>query len=410
MNILILSSTVTQYNSVGKITTELAAYLENKGNHVRLLYLDSVPSENGKYIPVSSRLGMKIYYQVTFLSHYRYHFQPWVIKRIDKNIREFKPDIVQLIQPLMGYIDYAALFRLIGRHHIPCVYTMIDEYAYLGGCDNAYDCKVFYSGCDRCGGQNAAINREDYQGFWNQYACRSAARIKRTAYGYVEDICFAAPEWVVRRAQSSFLLRGRQFYEVDEYVNNASVYYPRALSGSDWERAGIDQNKIMILNVARYSNVRKGMKYFMELARRLESDERFLFVNIGYDGEPDGLPSNYKAIPFVKDQNELAKYYTMSDLYMITSLSDTMPNVCLEALSCGTPVCGFHITGIPYVAEEPLGVFVEAGDIDALARVVRGSGKKSGVVSERCRAYALKRYSPDVYGEKMTAIYKKMKK
>ena len=98
----------------------------------------------------------------------------------------------------------------------------------------------------------------------------------------------------------------------------------------------------------------------------------------------------------------------MSDLAMITSLSDTMPNTSLEALSCGTPVCGFSITGIPYVADEPLGVFVEPRNVNQLADVVRKTAKKTDILSHQCREYALKRYSPIVSGNKMIEIYKEM--
>lgn len=410
VKILIISSTITHHNSVGKITTELATYLENNGNDIRLIYLDSIPTENKDYIPASTQTNMKIYYQLTFRSNYQYSFQPVVVNKIRKYIREFKPDVIQLIQPILAYINNKALFKLIGKYKVPCVYTMIDEYAYLGGCDNAYECEEFYSGCNKCTGKNELINKEDYKGFWNKYACRKAAEIKQNAYGYVEDICFVAPEWVVRRAANSFLLKGKKTFIVDEYVNNSLIFYPRNLSNCSKELSEIDKKKIIILNVARYTNVRKGIKYFIELAKKMEEDNRFLFINIGYDGKTAPLPTNYKAIPFVKDQDELAKYYTISDLYMITSLSDTMPNVCLESLSCGTPVCGFNVTGIPYVAEEPLGTFVTAKDVNALMNVVLKTNKKDDILSKQCRDYALSRYSPNVYGKKMMEIYEKMKK
>ena len=131
-------------------------------------------------------------------------------------------------------------------------------------------------------------------------------------------------------------------------------------------------------------------------------------MNIGYDGPQDNLPSNYKAIPFVANQDELAEFYSLADLAMITSLSDTMPNTSLEALSCGSPVCGFNITGVPYVADEPLGIFVEPRNVDALFEVVKNTEKKTLDISRKCREYALRRYSPEVSGKRMLNIYKDM--
>ena len=85
-----------------------------------------------------------------------------------------------------------------------------------------------------------------------------------------------------------------------------------------------------------------------------------------------------------------------------------MPNSCLDALSCGIPVLGFDITGIPYVADEPLGVFVEPENTEELTEVILKTGKKSEEISSRCRAYALKRYSLDTYYDKQMEIYKEL--
>lgn len=84
-----------------------------------------------------------------------------------------------------------------------------------------------------------------------------------------------------------------------------------------------------------------------------------------------------------------------------------MPNTCLEALSCGTPVLGFDISGIPFVADEPLGHFVEAANVKQLKEFITGQAteRKTQETVMRCREYALRRYSPDTYYSKMKSIY-----
>ena len=95
----------------------------------------------------------------------------------------------------------------------------------------------------------------------------------------------------------------------------------------------------------------------------------------------------------------------MADLYLISSSSDTMPNACLEALSCGTPVCGFNISGIPYVAEEPLGFFIEPYNIEHLAEKIKNIKKKDYEISQKCRNYAVTRFSTEVFIKKMLSVY-----
>ena len=70
-----------------------------------------------------------------------------------------------------------------------------------------------------------------------------------------------------------------------------------------------------------------------------------------------------------------------------------MPNVCLEALACGTPIIGFNISGIPYVASEKYGTFIEPRNTRMLAEIMDKFPKKSESRKQECRAYAIQRYS-----------------
>jgi len=361
-------------------------------------------------IRIRPKIISSVIYRLTQISEYWFVSTPFTVKKIEKYIKEYKPDVIQLIQPLIRFIDNEGLFRTIGKLNVPCVYTMIDENAYLGNCDNAYNCEQFKITCEGCNGKNKAINSQvDKCWCWSKRGCRRVARNKRMGYECVKKIAFVAPKWVVERAQSSSLLRNKKFYIVDEYVNNIDVYYPRKKEDITlYEKYGIDREKVIIINIAKYTNPRKGVKYFLDLAKRLESNDKFQFVNVGYDGSIEKLPRNFVAVPFVSDQDKLAEFYSIADLAMITSFSDTMPNTSLEALSCGTPICGFNVTGIPYVAEKPLGVFVELGNVNELVLVVLATLKKTKAISNKCREYALLRYSPEVSVNKMLDIYREM--
>jgi len=59
-----------------------------------------------------------------------------------------------------------------------------------------------------------------------------------------------------------------------------------------------------------------------------------------------------------------------SDLVVVPSRSDPLPNVVLEALALGKPVVGSNVDGIPVMLEYPDLLF-EPGDADALARIIR---------------------------------------
>ena len=85
-------------------------------------------------------------------------------------------------------------------------------------------------------------------------------------------------------------------------------------------------------------------------------------------------------------------------------MAETQPNTCIEALSCGTPICGFNISGIPTCAESPYGCFVEPRNVDAMVNVVLQTKKKTKENIEAIRRYAQSRFSSNDYNRKLLEI------
>lgn len=106
----------------------------------------------------------------------------------------------------------------------------------------------------------------------------------------------------------------------------------------------------------------------------------------------------------MKDQSLLAQYYSLPDLFLFPSVQDTMPNACLEALSSGTPLLCFNISGMPYIANESTATFVEPRNIDALVEAILHTKKKTEETINICRKYALERYDNEKYNEKLLKL------
>ena len=56
----------------------------------------------------------------------------------------------------------------------------------------------------------------------------------------------------------------------------------------------------------------------------------------------------------------------MASVFVITSLKDNYPTVCLEANCCGTPVVGFDVGGIKETIGKDMGEVVEPFNMDEL--------------------------------------------
>ncbi len=417
--------------STGKIAYGMYRRLKEDGHEVRLYYgRNDAVTGTEEICMVTSKASVYLHVLLARLTGLHGYYSAAATRRLIRELEQNPPDLVQLYNLHGYYLNICMLLEYLKAKNIPTVYSMLDEYPYLGRCCYSFDCDQFQTGCQHC----RQKLREYPATFWFRQA-RKALLDKKKAYDGFAQLCFTAPQWVLERAESSYLLKGKRMFCVDEYVDTDRVFYPREdYHGLPKEllQAKRDGKKI-VLTVAPYSNARKGGHFFIEMAERflgeagqkaeqvngassdvqhaadaanVGADAGILFVYVGMDDPKAVIPGNCYAAGFVKDQVLLAEYYSIADVFVCTSLADTMPNTILDALACGTPVIGFDNTGIPYTAQEPIGRFVPTGDVDALCEVVNAAERKTRELSDACRSYALSRYSPEVYYQSMQEVYR----
>lgn len=397
MKILIVGNTY-KYGSTGQIAYIYSQELKRRG-HKCLVAVGKNIYNDKECIELEDKLGRGFHYIASLITGYEGRFSYRATNKLIHIIEEYKPDIIQLLNLHGYYLNIYKLLDFVGSKGIRTVYSMLDEYPYLGHCCYAYECNHFMDECRHC-----KLDKKQYIKTFFFRRGHATYKLKKQAYDKVRDLTFTGPKWVIERALMSSLLKDKKLVEVDEFIDTENTFYPRKNYSVDVKEIN-RKNKILILNVSPFSDERKGGKYFLKLARQMENDSRYLFVHVGYDGERNNLPINFLPIGYITDQNILAQYFSIADLFICTSLADTMPNTCLEALACGTPICGFKITGVPYVADNICGKFVDPGDVAELKRVVAGSAKKSDKMIDYCREYAVSRYSVKKFADCLLSIY-----
>ncbi len=83
-----------------------------------------------------------------------------------------------------------------------------------------------------------------------------------------------------------------------------------------------------------------------EAIKLLNSKKEFIVVALG-NVSNQTEPNNFVYRSGIHDEKLMALMYSAADVCVIASREDNLPNVMIEALSCGTPVIGFPIGGIP---------------------------------------------------------------
>ena len=136
---------------------------------------------------------------------------------------------------------------------------------------------------------------------------------------------------------------------------------------------GIDKNDMVVLFSARFTNRKRPLDLLNALSKIKNSDITVLFVGDGLERpkmEEFAKKNNIKAVfTGFKNQNEISKYYSISDLDIVISDYDPSPKSMNEAMNFGMPVIVTDVVGTAYdlVKDNQNGYIIKVGDINALA-------------------------------------------
>jgi glycosyltransferase involved in cell wall biosynthesis len=161
---------------------------------------------------------------------------------------------------------------------------------------------------------------------------------------------------------------------------------------------GIGEQDRVILTVGRLSR-EKGhldlVRAFAE-ARQAEGSGSLRLLLVGEGPERGrierlcGDRSLADSVILAGQQEEIAPYYAVADVFVLSSHSEGSPNVLLEAMAAGVPVVATSVGGIPELATDGKdALLVNKGDIAglsaALVRVLADGGLRQRLSSAACQ-------------------------
>lgn len=386
--------------STGKIAVGLHDYLRKHQVDVFFCYgREDGPTED-TYYRIGNTLDFILHIGLTRVFGLQGFGSLLATRKLIGFLKKQKINVVYIISPHGYYLNEKGLLSYLSANNIKTIYLMIDEYAFSGKCPYQNGCEEIYDRCRKCPQKKAYPQSLIFDGASKIYG------MKKKQYKKFKDITFVGPEYVVNQAKKSPLMTDMRFSVLDEAINT-NFFSPRDPQVLINELK-IDGSKKILLNVAPYSVARKGCRFFLELARRFQYSEEYVFIQVGFDVDKNmmNLPQNYIPIGFVSDQEKLAQYYSLADLFVFPSLQDTMPNACLEALSSGTPLLCFNTSGLPFIADNTVATFVEAENVDKMVEYVREMKKKTDDEVLKCRNYAMKRYDNQLYYKNLIELAK----
>lgn len=322
---------------------------------------------------MSGKLYQKLNILCTRLFGRHGFYNRFATKRMLKFVKKQSPDVIHLHNIHGHYINIKMLFDYISRNNIPVVWTLHDCWAFTGHCPH-FDyigCDKWHSGCGNC------PQKRGYPG--SLFFDRSAQnfRDKKALFTSVQNMHIVTPSaWLASLAQQSYLSK----YPISVIHNGIDTDIFNFTPSDIKKKLSLDEKFIILGMVSDFTST-KGGRYFLELSKMLNDDEHIVLVSLA---DTENLPDNITAIARTENAQELAKYYSMADVFVNPTLQDTFPTVNLESLACGLPVVTFRTGGSPETITEGCGFVVEKGDTTALYEAVQKV--RCGEVSkEECR-------------------------
>jgi glycosyltransferase involved in cell wall biosynthesis len=271
----------------------------------------------------------------------------------------------------------------------PIVWTMHDMNTFTGGCHYSNGCSGYSNALKACG------DCPQLGGFVPPVPPHIVLDNKNNSLP-TRSIFVSPSTWLADRFKESSM--GKRFdvvtipntIDTDIYVPMNKQHARNAL--------GLDPYTNYVLFACQdHAERRKGADLLWQTILKLAAIEsEFELITIGYpvDNARITLPKGIKAndFGFVNDETLMATIYSASSVTLYTGREDNLPNILLESVACGTPICAFNVGGVSDVVKDgQTGFLVHPFNVNAMARKACLALRRD--MTQSCRKFALDNFS-----------------
>jgi len=294
------------------------------------------------------------------------------------------------------YLNYEKLLN--AWKDKPIVWTWHDMWGATGRCGFSFDCIGWKTGCGAC------EYKSYYPSAWVDFS-KQEFFAKTQMYSKLSKLFIVSPSrWLADIA-------------VERGINDSNVLViPNPVNTKDYQVNDVDEakkivgladKKYILFVAADCNDERKGYEDFLAVIEKTQLN------GLVVGSPPDKKSENITYVGAINSAADLSKYYSASELMIITSKQDNYPNTVVESMACGTPVVGYAVGGIPSQMPSFWDGVVPANDIDQLAEKVKAymdKGGKNVELQAKFRQHAEQNSSPESVSKQYLQLYKKLLK
>ena len=389
--------------STGKIVYDVHTELLNSGFESVVCYGRGAKTNDKNVYKTCGELYSKFNNLLTRFTGIMYGGCFFSTNKLIGIIKKEKPDIVHL-HCINGYfVNIYRLIKWLKKNKIKTVLTLHAEFMHTANCGYALECYKWKTGCGKC----PRLKSEIKSLFFDRTA-HSFKKMKKAFEGFNENlVVISVSGWLMERAKQSPILADKEHVVVLNGLDTSVFKYS---GGKELrEKLGFTNDKVVLFVTPAFSldpNHIKGGYYVAELAKMMPEVK---FVVVGNKNSELSLPQNIIDVGRVESANELAKYYSMADVTVLTSKKETFSMVTAESLCCGTPVIGFKAGAPETITIPEYSSFIDYGNVDLLKSTLKEFFQKE-CNAEEISDLAIKKYDKKEMAKNYISVYENLVK
>lgn len=329
----------------------------------------------------------------------------------------YEYDLIHLHWINQRFIPLSILPRL----HKPVVWTLHDSWPFCGVCHYFLDCEKYQHQCGSCpqlGSHNA--NDLSYK-VWKK---------KKQIYNQLDLHIVSPSQWLADCARKSSLFSDVDIRVIPNCIDT-TLYRPLAEEESISNLSAAQKQNTAVSRILRAAGEKAEKPFVLYGAVNAATDRRKGFSSLlsalklldkqGYRANLVVFGANETDLPlhfdhinvifagYISDTDILVALYNLANVMVVPSLTENLSCAIMESLSCGTPVCCFHIGGNSDMVEHRKnGYLVTENDCVEMATGIKECIVHSAEWGTAARESVLRKYTADIVAKQYVALYKEI--
>lgn len=360
------------FRSTGVIVRDIEEAVEADGGVSLVAYQEASTTPKMGY-RIGNKLDWKMHAFFSRLFGKQAYFSRCATKKLLRYIDKEKPDIVHLHNLHSNYIHLNCLLKYLGERNIPTVITMHDCWYFTGKCYHFVDvgCEKFVTGCGNC---------PKKRGTPHTFFFDTSKRVYKDRVKYLMGIprlkIVGCSDWICGEARRGFLRNA----DITRIYNGIDIDIFTPSDTSEIRgKYDIPEDAFVIMGMANKWLLPENRELFEKTCETLSEKKRLLIVGCtGEDARVIRERDNPYIIPvgYISEREELAKLYSLANVFVNSTYADTLPTVNMESICCGTPVITYDVCGSPELVPEGCGEVVPQANVEAMLRAIDESWEK----------------------------------